>query len=71
MNRNVIFKGIFWGHLLRFYFDSVLKASISFWKAPCREILENLKNDQKAFSFRAPAVKAFQNQRDKEYYKIQ
>ena len=49
--------------------EKAKKASISFWKAPCREILENLKNDQKALSFRAPAVKAFQNQRDKEYYK--
>ena len=51
--------------------ERVKKASISFWKEPCREILETLKKDKKSQLFRAPAVKSFQNQKDKDYYKDQ
>ena len=51
--------------------EKVKKASISFWKEPCREILETLKKDKRSAFFRAPAVKSFISQRDKEYYKIQ
>ena len=51
--------------------EKVKKASISFWKEPCREILETLKKDKRSALFRAPAVKSFLKHKDKEYYKIQ
>ena len=51
--------------------DKMKRATVTFWKEPCREILETLKKDKKAVLFRAPAVKAFQDQKDKEFYKNQ
>ena len=51
--------------------EKVKKASISFWKEPCREILETLKKDKRSAFFRAPAVKSFISHKDKEFYKIQ
>ena len=50
--------------------EKVKKASISFWKEPCREILETLKKDKRSAFFRAPAVKSFISHKDKEFYNI-
>ena len=47
----------------------VKKVSGSYWRDPCKDILEILKKDEKASLFRHPAVKSFRSQRDKEYYK--
>ena len=35
----------------------------------CRTILDIVKKDEKSFLFRQPAIRAFTNQKDKEYYK--
>ena len=37
----------------------------------CRTILDIVKKDEKSFLFRQPAIRAFSNQKDKEYYKKQ
>ena len=38
-------------------------------KGICRTILDIVKKDEKSFLFRQPAIRAFTNQKDKEYYK--
>ena len=40
-------------------------------KEICRTILDIVKKDEKSFFFRQPAIRAFSNQKDKEYYKKQ
>ena len=40
-------------------------------KETCRKILEILKNDEKSILFRQPAIKAFIDKEDKDYYKQQ
>ena len=45
------------------------KLSDSYWRKPCKEILEILKKDEKSALFRHPAVRSFEKPEDKEYYK--
>ena len=45
------------------------KLSGSYWRNPCKEILDILKKDEKAALFRHPAVRSFEKPEDKEYYK--
>ena len=40
-------------------------------KEVCRKILEEIKNDEKSILFRQPAIKAFNDKEDKDYYKQQ
>ena len=47
------------------------KVSGSYWREPCKEILDRLKKDEKAALFRHPAVRSFAKQEDKEFYKEQ
>ena len=47
------------------------KVSGTYWRDPCKEILDKLKKDEKAALFRHPAVRSFAKQEDKEYYKEQ
>jgi len=49
----------------------IKKVSGSYWREPCKEILETLKKDEKAALFRHPAVRSFAKQEDKEFYKEQ
>ena len=47
------------------------KLTGSYWRDPCKEILEILKKDEKAALFRHPAIRSFASKRDKEIYKEQ